>query len=76
MPASTKMISSSALKQSEAEQFKPVRMALSGHQLFGTFAYALWQIAAQESAMIQKELEQSEVGRVQLFAQEEIIAQS
>ena len=50
-------------------------MALPGHQLFGAFANAFWNIAAQESAMIQEELKQTEIRGVELFAQEEIIAQ-
>jgi len=49
------------LKWPEAQQRKPVRMALAGHQLAWAFAVALGTSAAHETPMVQEELQQVQV---------------
>ena len=52
-----------------------MRMALSGHQFFRAFADSFGTLAAKEGAVIEEELQQVEIRRAQLTAEEEIAAQ-
>jgi len=49
------------LKRSQAQQGKPVRMAVAGHQLARALALALGMPAAQEAAVVEEEPEQVQV---------------
>ena len=49
------------LKQSQAKQGQPVRMALARHQLSRALALALGMPAAQEAAVVQEEAQQVQV---------------
>jgi hypothetical protein len=65
---------SGELKPREPQEFEPVRMALSGHQFLRAFADPLGTLAAKEGAVIEEELQQIEIRRAQLAAEEEIAA--
>src|SRR4051794_1866676 len=52
---------SPGLKWPEAQQRKPVRMALAGHQFPWAFAGAPGTAAAHETPMVQEELQQVQV---------------
>src|SRR5208282_2531337 len=52
---------SPGLKWPEAQQRKPVLMALAGHQFPWAFAVALGTAAAHETTMVQEELQQVQV---------------
>jgi hypothetical protein len=52
---------SPGLKWPEAQQRKPVRMALAGHQFPWAFAGALGAAAAHETTVVQEELQQVQV---------------
>jgi hypothetical protein len=63
------------LKRPEAEQRKPMRMAVAGHQFPRAFAVALGTAAAHEATMVQEELQQVQVRTAQMAAQCEVGAQ-
>lgn len=53
-----------------------MRMRLTRHQLLGTLARPIRDSAAQESAVVQKELQQTQVLTAEMATQCEIVAQS
>ena len=59
-----------------AEHLQPVGMTLARQQLRRTFVHAFGMLAAQEAAMVEKELQQDQVLGAELSAQEEISAQA
>src|SRR5713101_2213847 len=59
-----------------AEQFQPVGMTLPAQQFGRAFVDAFGMLAALEAAMVEEELQQGQVVRTQLSAQEEVAAQS
>jgi hypothetical protein len=48
-------------------------MSLPRHQLFGTFANSLRNLAPDETAMVQEKLEQVQIRSTQSFAQEKVV---
>lgn len=52
-----------------------MRVGLARQQFGGTFAHAFGTFAAQETAMVQEELQQFQVARANVAAQEEVAAQ-
>ena len=59
----------------EAGQFQPMRMWLPGHEFGGAFAHPLGPLAPHETAMVEEELEQGQVIRSQVAAEEKVVAQ-
>ena len=53
-----------------------MKMIFTRHQLPWTHVYPVWTPAAEKLPMIEKELQEIEIGMAKLFAQEEIITQS
>src|SRR5437867_10147139 len=66
----------SACEAPIAEHFQPVRMGLAGQQLGRTVIDAVGMLAAQEPAVVEKELQQREVVGAELSAEEEVVAES
>jgi hypothetical protein len=60
------VFNSRELKPCEAQEFEPVRMALSGHQFFWAFADTFGTVTAKEGAVIEEELQQVEIRCAQL----------
>ncbi len=60
----------------EAEEFQPMGMAPTGHELRRTFADTLGPVASREGAVIQKEPEQIQVTLPQVPAEKEIAPQA
>ena len=58
-----------------AEHFQPVRVRLAGQQFGGTLVDALGAFATQETAMVEKELQQLQVARADFPTQEKVVAQ-
>src|SRR4029077_8126015 len=58
-----------------AEHFEPMGMLGAGQQLARTFALALGPLAAWVAAMVEVELEQFQITRPEMAAQEEVAAQ-
>src|SRR3954451_17729143 len=56
------------LKQSQAEQGEPVRMAPAGHQLRRALALPLGVPAAQEAAVVQEKAQQVQVRAAEMAA--------
>ena len=63
----------SLLEARKSQQFKPVGVALSRHQFRRTFAHSFFTLAPHELSVIQEKLEEIQVRRPQLLAQEEVV---
>ena len=50
-----------ALETLVAEQFEPVRVGFAGQQFAGTFSLSLWSLAAEETVVVEVELQQFQV---------------
>ncbi len=59
-----------------AEHLQPVRMRLARQQFGRALTNPLRMLAAQEAAVIEKELQQDQVIRPQLAAEKKVVAQS
>ena len=63
------------LRLPEPKQREPMRMRLTRHQLLGTLARPIRNPAAKKCAVVQKELQQTQVLTAELATQREIVAQ-
>jgi hypothetical protein len=59
-----------------AEHFQPVWVGSAGQQLGRTLADSLGMLAAEKPSVVEEELQQGEIFRVSVSAQEEVVAES
>src|ERR1019366_2313350 len=64
-----------AARSAVAKHLQPVRVRLAGQQLGRTFVNALETFATQKAAMVEEELQQVQIARADLPAQEKVASQ-